>query len=236
MTNCEHKFKHWVLIELQTLAFYASIHLSSILFPALPPDNLLQASLTELLVFRYFALEKAQSMKNTPTLETHSLQIRPRFKLMTQMSEMEIAQKVRASLNQEKAPCIGQMRKGFIALQLPIAAQHYWSPQLSMTIDEEDGETIIRGLYGPRPSVWTMFVFFYAVIGLATLVITMIGLVNLQLNESSKILWFVPALATVFLSLYLVAYSGQRLGEKQMSILKTFFEESTGLDTEGSLV
>ncbi len=158
----------------------------------------------------------------------NTLQIRPRFRLVITQSAESIVEKVSLQLKQPESTCIGETRKGFIALQLPLAEQHYWSPQLSMTLDEEDGETIIRGLYGPRPSVWTMFVFFYAAIGLASLVITMIGLVNLQLGEPSHILWVVPVLLFIFLTLYLVAYFGQKLGKKQMGVLKEFFEESTG--------
>jgi len=121
------------------------------------------------------------------------------------------------------------VKHGYGNLSLPTVEQHYWSPQLSLTLEKTETGTEIRGLYGPRPAVWTMFVFFYSFLGFAILIISIVGLTNLSLDKSANILWFVPALIIVFLTLYLVSYSGQKLGYKQIETLHEFIEKSTGL-------
>jgi hypothetical protein len=91
---------------------------------------------------------------------------------------------------------------------------------------EEEGDTLILdGLYGPRPNVWTMFVFFYFVIALATVIVLIVGFSNLSLGDSGMVLWLVPFLILTFCSLYLVAYLGQRLSRNQIKKLHDFVED-----------
>ena len=112
---------------------------------------------------------------------------------------------------------------------LPVDQQHYWSPRLTISMEETEDGTIIRGLYGPRPAVWTMFVFFYALIALAIMVVGTIGLSRLSLDKPGTVLWWIPVLVVIFLSLYLVSYFGQKWSGDQMVVLHEFFEESVGL-------
>ena len=158
--------------------------------------------------------------------------VRPRFKMVSPFTSQEIADKLRSGLERQQALCLGKVYATSARIFLPYAQQHYWSPQLSLTYEEEEEGVMLRGLYGPRPSIWTMFVFFYAVIGLGILIIGMVGLSYLSLGKPATILWWLPVLILVFLTLYLVAFFGQKMGRKQMIILHRFTEESLGLDLQ----
>lgn len=151
--------------------------------------------------------------------------IRPRVRVQTPLSRDEINDRIKTRLTSDNSSCEGKTTRGFATIYPPHAEQHYWSPQLTITVEETDEGSLIRGLYGPRPSVWTMFVFFYSVIGFATMIILMVGLSFWTLGNPATILWLVPGLAFVFLSLYLVAYFGQKLGHKQMGTLHRFIEQ-----------
>jgi hypothetical protein len=157
-------------------------------------------------------------------------EIRPRFKKETTLSLDELTVKIQAGLDSENAPCVGHVYSGYAKLHLPQNERHYWSPQLNLSFETVDNTTILRGLYGPRPTVWTMFIFFYALIAFITVVILVIGLSYWTLGKSTTILWVVPLLVIVFGSLYFVAYSGQKLGYDQMVTLHHFLEKSTGLN------
>ena len=158
--------------------------------------------------------------------------VRPRFQVVTEDNFGQLEEKVSKALKEENAPCTGRVNPGYITLYLPVEEQHYWSPQLSITLDELDEGTLIRGLYGPRPAVWTMFVFFYALLGFAILVIGIIGMANLSLEKSGAVLWLVPLLVITFLTLYLVAFFGQKASHDQMLTLHQFLEECTGLNID----
>jgi hypothetical protein len=151
--------------------------------------------------------------------------IRPRIYTETLLTPEEVNQRIRKQLREECTLCSGESTRGYATICPPEEDQHFWSPQLTITLDtDEDNKTRISGLYGPKPSVWTMFVFFYAAIGFAIMIISMIGLSYWSLGKPATILWLVPILLLIFLSLYLVAYFGQRLGHKQMTNLHRFIE------------
>lgn len=154
--------------------------------------------------------------------------VRPRFKVETAYSVEEIVNQIKSSLKKEDSPIRGQVHVSNTTLFLPQEEQHYWSPQLSLSFEETEAGCVVRGLYGPRPVVWTMFVFFYSIIGVAILFISVVGYSYLSLGKSGSILWFVPVLLIVFLSLYLVAHFGQKLGHHQMVTLHKFMEECIG--------
>ena len=156
--------------------------------------------------------------------------IRPRFKIETDLSLDELTAKIQAGLDYENAACVGHVYPGYAKFYLPQEERHYWSPQLNLTFENVDDTTVLRGLYGPRPAVWTMFIFFYSIIAFAAVIILIIGLSYWTLNKPPTILWLFPVLMVIFGSIYFVAYSGQKLGRDQMVTLHHFLEKHTGLN------
>lgn len=173
-------------------------------------------------------------MENQPinTVEEHlpPYQVRPRFQVELPIEQEEIEQTLKSSLLKIDAKVIGRVNHGYATFYLPKIEQHYWSPGLTLSLENTDSGTLLRGMYGPRPAVWTMFIFFYALIAFAILVLSIIGLSNYSLGKAATILWLVPLLVLVFLSLYLVAYFGQKMGHDQMITLHRFLEESLGVE------
>lgn len=153
-------------------------------------------------------------------------QIRPRFKINLPKSPAQIFDELGEALSTNEIGIYGILIEGHATLSLPKKEQHYWSPQLSLSFEAIDGGSLLRGMYSPRPEVWTMFVLFYSVIGFAMLVILVVGYSNWSLGQSAQVLWSVPVLLMVFLSLYLVSYFGQRRGKSQMISLHSFIEDS----------
>ena len=140
--------------------------------------------------------------------------VRPRFKVQTSYTAEELVNRIKEALDQENAICQGGVHVMGGTISIPMEDRHYWSPQLSLSFEETDNGTILRGLYGPRPAVWGMFVFFYAIIGVTTMIVATIGFSKLSLGGSGSLLWLVPVLLLIFLSLYLVSYTGQKVGKK----------------------
>lgn len=156
--------------------------------------------------------------------------VRPRFRVETEWKEEDLADKIKSCLNDSGTSLIGQIKHGHAIISLPKEEQHYWSPQLTLSLEKTDEGCTLRGLFGPRPTVWTMFVFFYAIIGFAILIIGIVGTSFLSLDKPATILWAIPILLIVFLSLYLVSFFGKKLGEEQMVTLHKFIEDCTGLE------
>lgn len=159
--------------------------------------------------------------------------VRPYFAIKLNENIESIAQKVQSALNSDSPTCQGWVDQEYASLYLPEIEQHFWSPHLSLTFDTDESGSILRGRYGPKPTVWTMFLFIYAIIGFALLIITIIGLSNYSLDRSAAILWWIPVLLFLFLSLYLVAFFGQKLGHDQMLVLHQFIENALDINIDG---
>lgn len=158
-------------------------------------------------------------------MSSAGISVRPRFKIETSFTSEQLLHRIKEALDKEDAPCTGQVHAEYATIYIPHKDQHYWSPQLTLSWEETESGSIFRGLYGPRPVVWTMFIFFYSLIGIAILFIGVIALSYYSLGKSTTLLWFIPILAVVFLTLWLVAYLGQKLGHDQMVILHEFIEK-----------
>lgn len=158
--------------------------------------------------------------------------IRPRIKFESELTSEQITSTIKTKLKSGDCLCHGQVTAHFATISPPPDEQHYWSPQLTITLEEHERGTLVRGLYGPKPAVWTMFVFFYSIIGFATIIVLMIGMSFYTLSQPAEILWAVPALLLLFLSLYLVAYAGQKFGHKQMTRIHRFIEDCIGHEIE----
>ena len=152
------------------------------------------------------------------------IEIRPRFQRSISLPQPEVVRCFEQALEQA-CNLEGSIIDHHIVLRIPIEQQHYWSPQLSLTLEEEgEGGTLIRGLFGPRPSVWLLFVFLYSSIGTISLFIAITGFSQLSLGMPAPALWALPVAAVMALGLYLVAKAGERLGREEMYLLKNFMD------------
>lgn len=158
--------------------------------------------------------------------------IRPKVRFQSHLSPGEVISKLREHLKKTNATCEGQTTVHFASIYPPEDQQHFWSPQLTLTFDETDTGCTVKGLFGPRPSVWTMFVFFYSVIGFAFFMVTMIALSFYSLQMENNLVWLIPVLLAILLSLFLVAYAGQKFGHRQIIIIQKFVEEALDIKLE----
>jgi uncharacterized membrane protein len=102
-----------------------------------------------------------------------------------------------------------------------------WSPQLDLSFEQERETVIVRGLYGPKPTLWVLFFFGYAIIGLLILFLGIWGFSVWTLGGDATILWVIPGLGVAALILYLVSQAGQKLGAQQMFEIHHFYEGIT---------
>ncbi len=116
---------------------------------------------------------------------------------------------------------------GHITIKIRAEEQHIWSPQLTITMEEEDNQVLIRGLYGPNPTLWAFFFFGYAALSILTLFIGMWGLSLLTLGKNAVVLWAIPVLGAIAVLMYLSSQAGQKLGAQQMFDIHHFYEDIT---------
>ena len=104
-----------------------------------------------------------------------NISIRPRFQIPSGLSQAKLLEKIRTALEQPDAPVKGTIIDHHVILRIPVAHQHYWSPQLDLEIEETEKRTVIKGLFGPNPSVWFMYIFFYSVLSFVSIMVLIMG-------------------------------------------------------------
>lgn len=156
-----------------------------------------------------------------------SFKIRPRFRQEIEADKDALEQKIISKLKKEKS-LIYNYLPGHIYIKIHPNEQHFWSPQLHLSFEQDEKNLIIRGLYGPNPTVWAIFFFGYVAIGLLSMFIGMWGLTRYSLGMDSTVLWVIPGLAVIAAVLYFSAQAGQKMGAQQMFDIHHFYEDLIG--------
>ena len=143
------------------------------------------------------------------------LEIRPRFKKQSPDDIDSIINQLNQMLDTNK-DIVGRVVHHHATIKIPEGHQHFWSPQLSLNIETVEGKTIIRGLYGPNPNVWLLFMFLYFFMGFVAMVLLVIGISRLNLGLTAYILWAVPFVLGGIFVLWFAGKAGRKLGHEQM--------------------
>ncbi len=155
-----------------------------------------------------------------------SFRLRPRFQHHCSHTPEEIQSMIREKLEAAPCDCIASINDAYITLRIPLQDRHYWSPQLNLSLEATENGTLIRGLYGPNPTVWAMFFFGYAAIGVLALFIAIVGFSQKALGIDAPVLWALPVLGIAALFLYFTAQLGQKTGAEQTFTLHHFYEDT----------
>lgn len=161
-------------------------------------------------------------------IESSPLIIRPRFELESPHSVEAISKYFKHLIDQTSLPYNGKVRYGYITIFPNEEEHHFWSPHLSLIVEEHEeveDTTTIRGHFGPSPSVWTFFIFIYTVLVLAIIIIAVIGFANLSIGYPGTILYALPILIIALAGMYVSSYLGQQKGKAQMRQIYHLFDE-----------
>lgn len=157
------------------------------------------------------------------------IRTRPRFKMFTHLTKEEYAVNLKQYLADHKDEFSGNINKEVATIWVETKYDSYWKPRLSLRIEIEDEETVIRGVFGPSSAVWTFFMFLYFSFSILWMTFFTMFYVERQI-KSAEFPW---ALSASFMMLfcilltYAAARFGQHKGKEEMLKLRRFAEEST---------
>lgn len=153
--------------------------------------------------------------------------LRPRFSIELQENAVQLSKKITVVLKKDDYDFKSSISDDHFFVDIAEKESHFWSPQLQFEIVEVDeNSSIIKGLFGPRPQVWTLFIFVHFIVGTAFLCFAIMTYVKYTLEESL----FFPTvmlivLPLVWVLLYLLGNVGKETGKRQMKALHDFLIE-----------
>lgn len=164
-------------------------------------------------------------MKNE--IEINAIRSRPRFKVVAKMTPEEFSDKLKVHFKNHNRTLGGYVNREIGVIRLRQDRDKYWAPQLQIRVEENDeipGTIYVRGLFGPRPSIWTLFMFSYGLGGAILLTTGLYGWIELALGIGNFWVWTNLLGILLILGPYISARIGQQIAKNHMRVLRTFIE------------
>ena len=152
------------------------------------------------------------------------LRMRPTFERQFACPPKHVSQRLRTALKQSDVAYRSDFYTNHIVVSMPPGEEHFWSPQLSLDLEATASGTTVRGIYAPRPSVWTMFMAMYAFAAFGGTIGLVFGSSQWSLGMDATALWALPAALSLAAFTYGLALVGQWLSRDQIAALRSFTE------------
>lgn len=147
--------------------------------------------------------------------------LRPRFSIPHSATHEALVLSIENKLSEIEHPYKVKKVDAHFFFDIPTKEQHYWSPQLQIEIvDDYNGASIVKGLFGPKPQVWTMFMFLHLIVGSLFIIFGIMWYVRWSLdNEVFVPMFMTVTMPIIWVALYFFGRWGRRQGKDQMEEL-----------------
>lgn len=154
--------------------------------------------------------------------------LRPRFKFIVNQ-ENENLLKLFENAKNSQSNFIISCVDNHVFIKSPKEKQHFWSPQLHLEINKDEvdiNSSIISGLFGPKPTVWTMFMFFHFIVIGLFLGFSIWTYTKWSLDDNYAIQLFVTLfMIIIWFVLYFTGRIGKKAGTDEMYQLHSFMRD-----------
>lgn len=149
--------------------------------------------------------------------ELNRILLKPRFKLRYKASKEDILTQFRHELSTESCPYSSKIVDHHIVIDVPKTEEHFWSPQLHVEIEREEDFTIVKGILGPKPKIWTFFIFLHFAVAVAFFVFFVLFYSKWSLEQEYTIYMILClSMPVVWVALYFFGQLGKKFGYDQM--------------------
>jgi len=140
------------------------------------------------------------------------------------LSQQKIITKFKDNLTHKNCKYCSEIVDGHIIIDIPKNENHFWSPQLNIEIVEvSENKSLVKGLFGPKPQVWTLFMFIHFVMAFSFIGFSIMAYVQWNLKTNNMFaLWMVFLLPVLWFSMYFLGRIGKKRGRNQMDELFNF--------------
>lgn len=156
------------------------------------------------------------------------IELRPRFSHSTPCDVETLVKVLHEQARHASPPLEGIFTPEHCVLRLPEERRSFWSPELDLTFEPLSDEPLhgvrLRGLFAPRPSVWTGFAFVYAVLAAVALASGLYGLAQMGLGQATSGFSVAMAAALALGGLYAASLVGQGLAAGEMYELRAHLD------------
>jgi len=149
--------------------------------------------------------------------------LKPRFKLELESQKEKVLHIFSKNLNSDTCDYSYKISGNHIFIDVSKQEEHFWSPQLHLEVVASDKGSLLRGLFAPKPNIWTFFMFLHVIVAVCFMVFFVIAYSKWSIDVdygfalgmclTMVILWFV---------LYFSGQIGKVKAKDQMNELRVF--------------
>ncbi|QDO92745.1 GTP-binding protein [Formosa sediminum] len=156
--------------------------------------------------------------------------LRPRFKLNIPRAHQTVLA-IFEALKDTQTHYIVSCVDDHVFIRIPKPKQHFWSPQLHLEVNALEKDTCsIHGLFGPNPTVWTLFMFLHFIVAMLFIGFGIWGYSNWVLDQSYSIqLTVCISMIALWFIFYFIGRAGRAKGKNDMLLLHRFMTTSLNL-------
>lgn len=161
-------------------------------------------------------------------IDIKSIRDRPRFNIRTRLTKDEFLDRLRKQFQLQNKVLGGYIGEQYSVIRLRKDKKEYWAPQLQIRAEKDefkDDITEIRGIFGPRPAVWTFFMFLYIMGATVFIFFGLIWFVQMRLDISSWMVHLAWIGLFIMVATYIAAHVGQNIAKEHMKALRNFMEK-----------
>ena len=166
---------------------------------------------------------------------SNDIVLRPRFKIeIARYNEAVLSDFETAKTTQSEF--IVTRVDDHVFIKFPKEKQDFWSPQLHLEINKVDeNSSIIYGLFGPNPTVWTLFMFLHFLVAGLFIAFAIWAYTNWSLKQSYAVQASVTFLMIlIWVALYFAGSIGKASGTTDMRLLNNFMYNVLDIKQEAS--
>jgi len=155
--------------------------------------------------------------------------IRPRFQFTLAGARAEHLSHVQVEVQQPHRRCICRVVTHHLDMTVRREEHHRWTPWLSLEFQEVGETTVVHGIIGPHPSIWTFFAFAAICNTVIASLGLVLGFVQMTLGERPWGFGVLLGAVIIYGLLYAASQIGRRLAEPQTRYLLDVLEEIVGV-------
>ena len=150
-----------------------------------------------------------------------SIALRPKFEVESKNSIAQILEKAKQLKTELKADYQIKIIDEHLYFYFSKEKRKYYSPFLYLELEENQGKTTIKGLFGPEQLLWTLFMFLHFIVAGLFLVFAMMAYTHWSLKQSVVLDFSIMGIMVFFwFSLYFMARLNRERGVPQMHELE----------------
>lgn len=149
--------------------------------------------------------------------------LRPRFKIELNKSHTSVLEAFEAKRLDQKQFIVSRV-DDHVFIKLPKVQQQFWSPQLHLEINAlENNKSQLYGLFGPNPTVWTLFMFLHFLVAGLFIAFCIWAYSNYALKVDYQLqVWGLIGMVILWFILYFSGRLSKTSNQKEMTALYTF--------------